>query len=196
MVLKEEPKKNEAEQEFISLVTEPAIEMQWFEFASHQENAFKFSIDEQRQILTGVALVPDMPIYRKMKMSEGEEAKEFYVVFEKQTVFDFVKKFMKNRYNKHINISHNNDDIVDDAFLFESLVVDESRGMLAPKMFEGVRDGSWVVSLQIEDKNSWERIKREGLKGFSVQAMMGMEYVATEEEGLLQTIADMTKGDS
>lgn len=191
MKIKEEASDSENKQEFIALVDQPAVEVEWFEFSKQEK--FKFSYDDQRQILTGVALVADMPIYRKMKLPGQDAESEFYIVFDKTTVFDFVKKFMKNAYTKNFNLHHDDTMKTEDVFLFESIVVDSTRGVSAPKMFDGISDGSWIISAQVESKESWNKIKAEGLHGFSVQGYFGLDYIKDENAATLENIADMAK---
>lgn len=215
MKIKEEASTSENKQEFIALVDQPAVEMEWFAFKDHKnivdviiglmaeakgvdrfngETKFKFNYDEERQILTGVALVADMPIYRKMVLPGDSVESEFYIVFDKPTVFDFVKKFMKNAYTTNFNLHHDDDQKTDDVYLFESMVVDSSRGVAPPKMFEGISEGSWIISVKVDSKESWEKIKAEGLHGFSVQGYFGLDYIKNEDPNLLEKIADMAKG--
>jgi hypothetical protein len=215
MKIKEEVSDSENKQEFIALVDQPAVELEWFAFNDHKNimdviiglmaepkdvkrfdgsSKFDFSYDDERQILTGVALVADMPIYRKMVLPGDKEESEFYIVFDKKTVFDFVKKFMKNNYSRNLNLHHDDNMKLEDAFLFESIMVDSSRGISAPSMFSGVSDGSWIVSIQVEAKELWNKIKTEGLKGFSVQGYFGLDYVKTEDQTILEQIADTAKG--
>lgn len=192
MKIKEEASTSENKQEFIALVDQPAVEMEWFAFSDQKK--FKFNLDEERQILTGVALVADMPIYRKMVLPGDSVESEFYIVFDKPTVFDFVKKFMKNAYTTNFNLHHDDDQKTDDVYLFESMVVDSSRGVAPPKMFEGISEGSWIISVKVDSKESWEKIKSEGLHGFSVQGYFGLDYIKNEDPNLLEKIADMAKG--
>lgn len=214
MKIKPEASELENKQEFVALVTDPAVELNWHAFSKEKDileviiglmaepkdasrfngdAKFNFDYDEERQILTGVALVADMPIYRKMVLPGEDVEKEFYIVFDKPTVFDFVKKFMKNAYNANFNMHHDENQKTNDVYIFESMIVDSSRGISAPKMFEGVSEGSWIISVKVDSKESWEKIKKEGLQGFSVQGYFGLDYVKEVEEDTLKTIADMTK---
>ena len=192
MKIKEEASTSENKQEFIALVDQPAVEMEWFAFSDQKK--FKFNLDEERQILTGVALVADMPIYRKMVLPGDKVESEFYIVFDKPTVFDFVKKFMKNAYTTNFNLHHDDSQKTDDVYLFESMIVDSSRGVMPPKMFEGISEGSWIISVKVDSKESWDKIKSEGLHGFSVQGYFGLDYLKNEDPNILENIADMAKG--
>ena len=57
--------------DFISLVDRPAIERNWMAFNKKQ----KFALNEEKRIVSGMAMVADYPIYRK-----DEDEREYYVV--------------------------------------------------------------------------------------------------------------------
>lgn len=185
---------DESKQEvnYVALTDNPAIEMEWFAF----DKNYKFSTDEKRQILTGVAMVADMPIYRKGVVPGTDQQGEYYVVFDKEAIETSVMKFFRNKYTANFNFKHKSNQRTeqDDVYLFESIVVDPSRGVHAPEMFKGINPGSWIISVKVESKETWDRIKSDGLMGFSVEGIFGLEYMATEDEKILQAIADMTKG--
>lgn len=186
----------EDQQEYIALVDHPAVELECFYFASHnQSEKFKFAFDEERQIITGVALVAEMPIKRKMKLPGQTVESEFYVVFDKPTIFEFVQKFFRKGYTSNFIMHHSDTPEKEGIYLFESIFVDSSRGVVAPKMFEGVNDGSWIISLHVPDKAKWTQIKKDGIKGLSVQGFFGMEYIRSEDEKVLDVIADLAKGE-
>jgi len=168
---------------FVSLVDAPAIERMWLKFNEHKE-PLKFVADKERQILTGVLMVADLPIYRR-----DEKLGEYYVVFDKDNIEKAAQKFFKNGYNSNINIMHTQGEKVEGAYLFESFIVDKSRGISAPKGFEDVTEGTWIGSVKVENKDVWDRlIKSESLMGFSVEGVFGYELEMTEDEKTIQEI--------
>ena len=62
----------------ISLVDEPAIEMDFIHFNKEEKVKYQ-AIDSEQRILLGPILVPDKPIYRK----QGDE--EWYAYMSKET---------------------------------------------------------------------------------------------------------------
>jgi hypothetical protein len=61
----------------ISLVDHPAIERNWMAFNKKQ----KFSLNEEKRIVSGAAMVADYPIYRK-----DDDGREYYVVFDSDAI--------------------------------------------------------------------------------------------------------------
>ena len=79
--------------DFISLVESPAIQKNFIAF---NDIKTKFAIqNEEKRIITGAAMYADLPIYRR-----DEEKGEYYVVFDKETIFKIAKKWaLNNKYN-------------------------------------------------------------------------------------------------
>ena len=61
----------------ISLVDHPAIERNWMAFNKQQ----KFAINEDKQIVSGMAMISDYPIYRK-----DDDGREYYVDFDSDSI--------------------------------------------------------------------------------------------------------------
>jgi hypothetical protein len=167
--------------DFIALVDRPAIERDFMAF----NQRMKFSVDEDRRIVTGALMVANQPIYRRTK-----DKGEFYVVFEKEEVFKMAQKFMKNGYHMNVNLMHDADRKVEDAFVFESWVVDKERGVQPMKGFEDVEDGSWFVSMKIMNDKVWSDVKSGVFKGFSLEGFFNMERV--EETEAEQTLRELS----
>ena len=78
--------------DFVSLVTSPAIERDFVYFQKDKPRlnvAFKIQSDEKR-IIFGMAMEADKKIYRY-----DEARGEYYVYFDKQTIFEIAKKWAK-----------------------------------------------------------------------------------------------------
>ena len=71
----------------VSLVDYPAVEK---DFLLFDKQKLLFKADDDKQIISGIALLADTPIYRR------NEHGEFYVVFEKDTIRKMVEKYAKN----------------------------------------------------------------------------------------------------
>ena len=153
--------------DYVALVDEPAIMVDWFAF----KKDLKFKADPDRRIITGALMIADLPIYRKdAKMGE------FMVVFDAPTIEQIVQKFFKR--NKSNNVNEMHDTPVDGVYMYESFITDKSRGILAPKGFSNVPDGSWFGSYKVENNDIWEDfIKTGDFKGFSVDGMFDLTPV-------------------
>ena len=151
----------------VSLVDRPAIETDFLKF---KDQKMVFAKDESKHILTGPALIADMPIYRRNFVT-GEE---YYVVFTKETIAKLVERYSKNNMLNSVNLQHDSDSFTTGATLVESYFVDKSRG-IAPKEFD-IADGSWICSFKITDEALWDQIvNTDEFNGFSVEVIANLE---------------------
>ena len=150
----------------VSLVDCPAVERDFLLF-DKQEMLFK--ADEDKQIISGIALLADTPIYRRNQNGE------FYVVFEKDTIRQLVEKYSKQGLFNSVNLMHQSDSFVNNVYLIESLIIDKERG-ICPTEFSDCPDGSWYVSYYVDNKELWNEIKNgEWFNGFSVEITANLE---------------------
>ena len=148
----------------ISLVQHPAIEVDFLCF-NKDAKKIDFSADEDKHILTAVALRADHPIYRR----NGDY--EYWVVFTKDVIRKLVTKYAKNNLFNSVNIEHNDYSFVKSAYMIESYIVDKVRGIV-PSEFKDIEDGSWIVSYYIDDESLWNAVKNtDALNGLSVQGL-------------------------
>lgn len=145
----------------VSLVEFPAVEVDFLKFEKDTPIELKFNDD--KHIITGVALRADYPIYRN-----SPERGEYYVVFTKEIIRDIVEKYSKHGFNNLVNIEHNENNYVNNVIMIESYIIDRERGV-NPIAFEKVEDGSWITSFKVNDLNVWNKIKNGEVKGFSVE---------------------------
>lgn len=148
----------------ISLVQHPAVEVDFLCF-NEDTKEIDFSADEDKHILTAVALRADHPIYRR----NGDY--EYWVVFTKDVIRRLVTKYAKKNLFNSVNIEHNDYSFVKSAYMIESYIVDKARGIV-PSEFSDIEDGSWVVSYYIDDESLWDTVKNtDVLNGLSVQGL-------------------------
>lgn len=157
----------------ISLVAKPAIETD-FQLFSKQE--LKFSLNEDKHIAFGPAIVADKPIYR-----EKPDGTPYYVVFTKEVIEQMVTDAFKSDKLERLgsgaiwplsyNLEHSGTPI-DGVYLVESFL---SRPGLSPIGFEDVAEGSWFVSLKIDNEDVWTQLKEGKFKGFSIEALVDIE---------------------
>lgn len=155
---------------FVSIVDKPAIQRDYLKFKEH----LKYVADE-KQIVTGPAVIVDLPIYRKM------EGREFYTVFDRMNTERLVKKWALNQKYNAVNTDHETP--IQSMFLFESYLINRERGINPPKGFEEVPDGSWFLSYYVQDPELWNKIKAGEFNGFSVEGLFGLAPKSEEIEG-------------
>ena len=79
----------------ISLVDEPAIEVNYVHLAKQNPKKVVFLEDEvkEKHMIVGPVLIPDMPIYR------NQDGEEFYIQFSKESIEKLAYNYIKQGYN-------------------------------------------------------------------------------------------------
>lgn len=163
----------------VALVTEPAIEETFIQLAKQEEPRIQLKIDKERRIVSGPALIPDEPIYR------NQGGKQFYIVYDKETIEKMALNFFKNHRNTEGNVEH--EIPVNGITYYESYLVNKERG-LSPKEFD-LPDGTWFLSAKVENDAVWELVKSGELTGFSID----IAGVTFKEEKAIDTLEDFIK---
>lgn len=171
----------------VALVDKPAIERNFMMFKSQLLN---FAIDNDKRIISGPAMVADVPIYRK------DEGGEYNVFFSAATIKEIALKFAKKGYAKKLNLFHDPALPADGVAIFNSFVSDKSMGILPMAGFEDLPDGSWFISAKVENEEIWKRIKAGEVRGFSVEGnfsfdrseQSGQKKDLIENAGIMQDI--------
>jgi len=182
---------SDLEVNFMGLVDKPAIERNFLAFKEQKEK-LKFFINDEKRIISGPAMLSDMPIYRN-----DEKLGEYYIVFDKQSIQTIVEKFSAKGFLKNFNLFHDQQQQVEDVIIFNSFIKDESLGVSALKGFEDVADGSWFISAKVNNDAVWQKVKDGLIKGFSVEGIFEFIPMATvkasaqekENEILLEELA-------
>jgi len=170
---------------YVALVDSPAIERNWFAFSNHM----RFKTDAARQIVTGALMIADLPIYRR-----DDKMGEYYVVFDKTQIERIVQKFFKQGNTSNVNMMHDPNKQVDGVYMFESFIIDKSRGINVPEGFDGITEGSWFGSYKIDNPEVWTSVVNGTFQGYSVEGMFDMEIqkVSIEQE-IIDTIDEISK---
>lgn len=149
----------------ISLVEFPAVERNFIQLSKE----VKLSLNEEKKELLGVALIPDMPIYRR------DEQGEYYITFSAESIrkiaIDFYRKLNVNM----ADVEHNHN-IQNGITYFQSMIIDKEQG-ICPKAFKDLPNGTWIVGCKIDNTNVWDAVKNGNVKGFSIDG-----YFHTEQE--------------
>jgi hypothetical protein len=167
--------------DFVSLVENAAIQK---DFLAFSETPIKFAIqDEEKRIVTGAAMIADLPIYRR-----DDVRGEYYVVFDKESIFKIAKKWARSNQYNSVN-AHHKTPIMNGVSLFESYIIDRERGVMPPNGFEEVADGSWFVSYLIDNDDVWAKVKSGEFKGFSVEGVF--DFPEDQEEQLIEQMKEI-----
>ena len=153
--------------EAISLVKEPAIEVNWVAFNKEQGKSRMVQlaqIDEEQRTLIAPALVPDFNIVR----FDEEQNEEYDVYFSKETVKLASELYMKSQRNLNHTFEHA--EPVEGVSVVESWIVQD------PKMdkanlygFNDLNEGTWMVRAKVDNPEVWDKIKSGEAKGLSIE---------------------------
>ncbi len=163
----------------ISLVSVPAIEEEFLLFSKELQFA---TIDEDKRIVTGPAMRPDIHIPRK-----DDNGELYYGFFSQDTVRKAAELFFKKNSNANkTNLEHEFE--VDGVYVYESWIVEDPNNDKAKALgFTDVRKGDWWVSMKVENDVVWQNYLKTGLiRGFSVEVKAGEKDVE-----LLSQIAEI-----
>lgn len=185
----------------ISLVDFPAVKSNFLKFKSDEHRHIMLKADTDQHIITGIALLADTPIYRYNPEMGGD----YYIVFEKDTVRKMVEKYSRDGLMNVINLQHDSTTYsIDSCIMIESYFVNKERGIV-PAEFDGVPDGSWVVTFRVTDDELWEKIKASngeegGLNGFSVEVRADLspklkEQAKTDDDEDFDALVDLLDGE-
>ena len=129
-------------------------------------------------------MIADLPIYRR-----DEKMGEFMVVFDKQTIEQIVQKFFKRKKTGNVNEMHETP--LEGVYMYESFITDKERGIVPPKGFKKVPDGSWFGSYKVDNDEVWnEFIKTGEFKGFSVEGMFDLQPVKMNKISVVSDLHD------
>tara|TARA_R110000765_G_scaffold239097_2_gene341717 strand:+ start:1416 stop:2513 length:1098 start_codon:yes stop_codon:yes gene_type:complete len=130
--------------------------------ASISNNYWAFSEDD-KQIITGPSMVPNQYILRK-----DEQGNPFHVFFSEETIEKIAEKFFANSNHNNTDINHNGD-LVQENTLLESWIITDPAMDKSTAMGFDLPKGSWMVSMRVNNKETWNKIKSGELSGYSVE---------------------------
>lgn len=169
--------------DYVALVDSPAILRNFLAFKEQK----KYFVQDEKRIVTGPLMIPEIPIYRK------DNAGEFYVVFGKDTIYKIAQKFMKELRNDKVNQMHDASQKVAGVYMFESFIINTERGIHTPKGFDALPDGTWFGSYKIDNDEVWNQVKDGTFKGFSVEGFFDMNHERITDDALLQKVIEVIK---
>lgn len=166
--------------ENIAIVQAPAIEIDFLCFSKEKHYTFT---DEEKHIITGPFLVPEMRILRY-----DENGMPYNVFFSKDTVERIAYDFMSNDKIHAFNLGHEKD--TNKLTLIESWLKtseeDKSNalGIEAPI-------GTWFGSVKVNDDEIWKAIKEGQYNGFSIAGMFTANQPEEDYDALLAQVKNI-----
>lgn len=167
----------------ISVVENPAIEVDFIALSKQEEVNFK-AIDEEKRILMGPLLIPDKPIYRR----DGD--REYYIYFTKDTVQKASQVYLKSGNQSKSTIEHEGG-LVEGVHLVESWIVEDSEKDKSSIYGFSLPVGTWFGTMKVENEDIWQNYVKTGkVKGFSIEGLFANKQQEPDEEVEAQKVLD------
>ncbi len=155
----------------ISLVESPAMEGNFIALSKQEEIQFK-EVDKEQQILMGLVLEPNKPIYR------NQNGEEFNIVFSEQTIKELSYNFFKQKHQSNSTIEHDTKQKIAGVTFTESWIVENPTNDKSNNFGFSYPKGSWVAVMKVDDPAIWDNYVKTGkVKGFSIDAMLSLKEV-------------------
>ena len=158
--------------EAISLVEFPAIEENFVALSKHKVE-FK-TVDSEKRIIVGLALVPDKPIYRR----RGDY--EYNIIFSKETVRKASELYLKRLKLNNATLEHD-DQMTSGVSVIESWIVENPKKDKTDLYGLNAVEGAWAVTMKIDNDEVWEDVKQGKYLGLSIEGMFSDNVEDVEE---------------
>ena len=162
----------------ISLVEEPAIEVDYVAFDKDKETKpnLKFIEDKQNEkyMILGPALIPDKNIYRNY------DGNEFYVSFSAECIEKLSHNFVKNCYGAGC-FTKDHESFAQGCTLAESWIKTSENDKSVDYGFD-CPIGTWFVAAKIDSIELWDSIKKGERKGFSIESWVDLEEIIENKD--------------
>lgn len=159
----------------ISLVTDPAIEVDFFAFnneTSEVKQVTPLKSDEAKQMIIAPVMIPNKQIYR--------QALDGFVFFSEDSIQKFAYEYLKH-FNHNTTLEHKVK-VDEGIYVVESWIVESENDKAYDYGFE-VPKGTWMVKMHVVNPTLWDKyIASSELKGFSVEMFAGVKQIKTKTE--------------
>jgi hypothetical protein len=167
----------------VSLVSEPAIEMNWVYFGKDVKFA---AVDTEKQMLMGPLLVPNKKILRV----DGA-GKPYYVFFTPETIQRLSQMYLEKKYTDNATLEHENK--INGVHLVESWIVESSTKDKSSLYGLSLPVGSWAGTFKIDNPDIWnEFVKTGAVKGFSIEGMFSHRLTEMSEAFMEKEITELS----
>ena len=182
---------NENGVDALSLVTNPANEDQTILLSKDYEqislsdvmdgnNMVELAeVDNEEQLIMGLILAPDVPIFRRNKKTN----EEYNIIFSKETVKKAGHLYMKKLNNNNATVEHQKEK-VNGVTLVETWLVRNSKLDTSNTFGKEYNVGSWVGILKVHEKSKWQEYKQNGTTNISLEGVFTPKPIDLEKQKL------------
>lgn len=172
----------------VSVVNSPAIEADWV--ALNKQFIELKTVDEEKRLLLGAALIPNKQIYRKDK-----KMGEYYIYFSAETIRKAAQVFLKRSNQNNATMEHRTP--IDGMSVVESWIVENSKIDKSALYDFEMPEGTWMIAMKVDNDDVWAKVKAGDIKGFSIEGYFeagDQNMNSQKDEDLLQQIKDILDG--
>jgi len=185
------PKENEGVYA-LSVVKSPAMQSNWITLSEQKKTVKLATVDEERRILMGIALVPNKPIFR------SDESGDYNLVFSSKTIVQAAHDFVKKGNVNNSTLEHEIDLGSDAVSVVESWIIEDDVHDKTRKFGFTDRVGSWAVMMKVHDDKVWQDAKDGKILGFSIDGIFNLKEITknvtmnkqNESKGILQRLGE------
>jgi hypothetical protein len=146
-------------------------------------------VDEEKKIIVGAAMVPNKMIHRYDDLGNL-----YYVFFSKESIKKMADKFLKEKRTDETSIEHNGLKLGSDkVYITESWVSEDPLYDKSHKYGFELPEGTWFVSMKVNDDKVWKLIKEKALTGYSVEGLFAEKSVFSKEDKQINQITKLLK---
>ena len=170
----------------ISLVEFPAIEENFVALSKDQHKVEFRTVDKEKRIIVGLALVPNKLIYRR----RGDY--EYNITFSKETVRKASELYLKRLKNNNTTLEH--EELTSGVSVIESWIVEDPSKDKTALYDLNAKEGDWAVVMKVDNDAVWQDVKNGKYLGLSIEGifsdkqeeeMSSLEEMTEEEAALL-----------
>lgn len=191
--VKIDPKKANSGVYAMSIVDIPAVQEMFVKLSKEDKQEVVKMASEEKQIVTGPALIPDKLIYRSnIQGDEGE------IYFSAETIEEIAEKFMYELRGRDATLEHDKE--TDKLSLVESWIIVDSEKDKSAALGYDLPVGTWMLSYKVLSDELWQQVKDGEFNGFSIEGNLIVESEPTEmsaqakeptKEDILKEIDDL-----
>ena len=170
--------------EAISVVETPAIEENFVALNKHELQLKE--VNKEKRILMGAALIPDKSIYRR-----NDKGDEYYIYFSKDTVRKASELFFKR--SNHKNATYEHKQPIEGMTIVESWIVENTKKDKSAHYGLNVPEGTWMVSMKVDNDEIYEKAKKGEVKGFSIEGYFADKLDMSMQEAKRQETINKLK---
>ena len=124
-----------------------------------------FAALDEKQMLISPLMVPN-----KLILRIDEDGEPYQVYFTAETIKKLAYKMMKDKLIDSVNIEHDNNDRVENAYLVESWIIEDPKNDKSTKYGFNLPEGTWMSIYKIDNKDVWDNFIKTGkVRGMSIE---------------------------